>query len=178
MKITISPLAVATIAPAALAALAASVMPFAQAAPALASAPAAAQHAVSPAHPAAASHSARSHLDGRTRPAGHHHVRRHHARHHQATADQQAQAAAAQSQPSQVGQPTAAESSFEQCVAWRESGNNPTDPDGLFGILPSTWAQLGYSGTAGQASVAVQQQAFSRLYAEYGTQPWAPSDGC
>jgi hypothetical protein len=178
MKITITPIAVATIAPAALAAVAASVMPFAQAAPALASAPVAAHHAVSPAHAAAATHSAKTHLDGRTRPAGHHHAKRHHARHHQATADQHAQAAAAQSQPSQVSQPTAAESSFEQCVAWRESGNNPTDPDGLFGILPSTWAQLGYSGTAGQASVAVQQQAFNRLYAEYGSQPWAPSDGC
>src|SRR5690242_1903152 len=32
-------------------------------------------------------------------------------------------------------------SSFERCVAWRESGNNPTASSaGLFGILPSTWA--------------------------------------
>ena len=70
-------------------------------------------------------------------------------------------------------------SSFEQCVAWRESGDNPTASSaGLFGILPSTWAQLGYSGTAGQASVALQKVAFTRLYAEYGAQPWAPSDGC
>ena len=69
-------------------------------------------------------------------------------------------------------------SAFEQCVAWRESGDTPTDPDGLFGILPSTWAELGYSGTAGQASVAQQEVAFQRLYAEYGAQPWAPSDGC
>jgi hypothetical protein len=69
-------------------------------------------------------------------------------------------------------------SAFEQCVAWRESGNTPTDPDGLFGILPSTWAQLGYSGTAGQASVAQQEAAFNQLYAQYGAQPWAPSDGC
>jgi hypothetical protein len=80
---------------------------------------------------------------------------------------------------STVGQPlTAGMSPFEQCVAWRESSDTPTDPDGLFGILPSTWAQLGYSGTAGQASVAQQKVAFNRLYAEYGTQPWAPSDGC
>ena len=69
-------------------------------------------------------------------------------------------------------------SSFEQCVAWRESGNTPTDPDGLFGILPYIWHSLGYSGTAGQASVAQQQHAFDRLYAEDGAQPWAPSDGC
>ena len=76
------------------------------------------------------------------------------------------------------GSITAGMSAFEACVAWRESGNTPTDPDGLFGILPSTWASLGYSGTAGQASVAVQEQAFSKLYAQYGTSPWAPYDGC
>jgi LysM domain len=73
---------------------------------------------------------------------------------------------------------TAGMSSFEQCVAFRESTDTPTDPDGLFGILPSTWASLGYSGTAGEASVAQQKVAFNRLYAEYGAQPWAPSDGC
>lgn len=88
---------------------------------------------------------------------------------------------AGSAQPGTGSQPqslTAGMSSFEQCVAWRESSNTPTDPDGLFGILPSTWASLGYSGTAGQASVALQKVAFNRLYAEYGTQPWAPSDGC
>jgi LysM repeat protein len=72
----------------------------------------------------------------------------------------------------------AAPTSFQQCVAWRESSNTPTDPDGLYGILPSTWASLGYSGTAGQASVAQQNQAFNQLYAQDGTQPWAPYDGC
>ena len=88
-------------------------------------------------------------------------------------AARRARAAAAASQPLTAGM-----SAFEQCVAWRESGDTPTDPDGLFGILPSTWASLGYSGTAGQAPVAQQKVAFSRLYAEDGTQPWAPSDGC
>jgi LysM repeat protein len=73
---------------------------------------------------------------------------------------------------------SSAPSSFQQCVAWRESSNTPTDPDGLYGILPSTWASLGYSGTAGEASVAQQNEAFQRLYAEDGTQPWAPYDGC
>lgn len=73
---------------------------------------------------------------------------------------------------------TGASSSFEQCVAWRESSNIPTQPDGLFGILPSTWASLGYSGSAGQASVAQQKTAFSQLYARDGAQPWAPYDGC
>ena len=72
-----------------------------------------------------------------------------------------------------------APSSFQQCVAWRESGNNPTASSaGMYGILPSTWASLGLSGTAGSASVAQQTQAFQRLYAQYGTSPWAPYDGC
>jgi hypothetical protein len=70
-------------------------------------------------------------------------------------------------------------SAFERCVAWRESGDNPTASSaGLFGILPSTWASLGYPGTAGQASVAMQKAAFNRLYAKDGTSPWAPYDGC
>ena len=70
-------------------------------------------------------------------------------------------------------------SAFEQCVAWRESGDNPTaSSSGLFGILPATWASLGYGGTAGQASVTLQKAAFDRLYAQYGTQPWAAYDGC
>lgn len=68
---------------------------------------------------------------------------------------------------------------FERCVAWRESGNNPTASSaGMFGILPSTWASLGFPGTAGTSSVALQKQAFDRLYAQYGTSPWAPYDGC
>lgn len=70
-------------------------------------------------------------------------------------------------------------SAFEQCVAYRESGDNPTASSaGLFGILPATWASLGYPGTAGQASVTMQKAAFDRLYAQYGTSPWAPYDGC
>lgn len=91
-----------------------------------------------------------------------------------AAAAKQRAAAAAASQPITAGM-----SSYEQCVAWRESGDNPrASSAGLFGILPSTWAQLGYSGTAGEASVALQKVAFQRLYAQYGTQPWSPSDGC
>jgi hypothetical protein len=93
-----------------------------------------------------------------------------------AAADQAS--AEAQDQPSEGGSLTAGMSSFEQCVAFRESTDTPTDPDGLFGILPSTWQSLGYSGTAGEASVAEQEAAFNKLYAEDGTQPWAPYDGC
>src|SRR5258708_5706268 len=54
-------------------------------------------------------------------------------------------------------------SAFERCVAWRESGDRPTASSaGMFGILPSVWASLGYPGTAGQASVAMQKAAFNR----------------
>jgi LysM repeat protein len=73
---------------------------------------------------------------------------------------------------------SSASSSYQDCVAWRESSNNPSSPDGLYGILPSTWHSLGYSGTAGQASVDQQNQAFQQLYDQYGTSPWSPYDGC
>jgi len=74
---------------------------------------------------------------------------------------------------------TAGMSAFAQCVALRESGDNPhVGPAGLFGILPATWTSLGFPGTAGQATVAMQRAAFARLYAADGTAPWAPYDGC
>jgi hypothetical protein len=93
--------------------------------------------------------------------------------------DSQASGSQSSSTPASTSSGTgSAPSSFQQCVAWRESSNTPTDPDGLYGILPSTWQSLGYSGTAGQASVAQQDQAFQRLYAQDGTSPWAQYDGC
>ncbi len=89
------------------------------------------------------------------------------------------QAPAAQAPAVTQTSPAGGTSSFQQCVALHESGNNPTaSSSGLYGILPSTWSSLGYSGTAGQASVAQQNAAFSKLYAQQGTQPWAPYDGC
>ncbi len=89
------------------------------------------------------------------------------------------QAPAAQAPSASQAAPSSGTSSFQQCVALRESGNNPTASSaGLYGILPSTWSSLGYSGTAGQASVAQQNAAFSKLYAQQGTQPWAAYDGC
>jgi hypothetical protein len=92
----------------------------------------------------------------------------------QPAASDQGSASATGSEPLTAGM-----SPYEQCVAWRESGDNPTASSaGLFGILPWIWAQLGYPGTAGQAPVALQKVAFDRLYAQYGTQPWSPSDGC
>jgi murein DD-endopeptidase MepM/ murein hydrolase activator NlpD len=65
-------------------------------------------------------------------------------------------------------------SSFAACVAYRESTDleNPAADGNAYGILPSS----GYDVEG--ASLAAQKQAFSELYAQYGTQPWAPSDGC
>ena len=165
----ISKLALATLVPATAAGVVLTAVPFAQAAPAapIAHTAAPAAHRATPA----------AHRAAPAKPKPHHarHHKAHHA-HHSATATTPAR----DSQASTANQPiTAGMSSFEQCVAWRESGDNPmASSAGLFGILPSTWAQLGYSGTAGQASVALQKVAFNRLYAEYGAQPWAPSDGC
>jgi hypothetical protein len=68
---------------------------------------------------------------------------------------------------------------FEACVALRESGNNPhVGFGGLYGILPSTWHSLGYSGVAGNADVATQRAAFNQLYAKYGKTPWSAYDHC
>ena len=77
---------------------------------------------------------------------------------------------------------------FEACVISRESGGNPravnpsSGAGGLFQFLPSTWAGLGYAGAypggAQTAPVGVQEAAFAKLFAEAGTSPWAPYDGC
>jgi resuscitation-promoting factor RpfC len=75
-------------------------------------------------------------------------------------------------------------SAYEACVIRRESGGNPSavNPSsgagGLYQFLPSTWASLGYSGLPQDAPASVQQQAFDKLYAQAGTSPWSPSDGC
>jgi len=73
--------------------------------------------------------------------------------------------------------------SFAACVAFRESSNNPhavgpLSGGGAYGFLQSTWSSLGYPGSPQTASVAMQKAAFSKLYAQMGTQPWSPSDGC
>jgi hypothetical protein len=183
----ISQLGAAVLIPATVAGVALTAMPFAQAAT-VAPAHHAAHHAVHRAAPARtvtkvkAAAAAKAHATSHpaAQPA---------ATQHAASTGQAAQTPApAQTQPqtqpqapaATSNQPlTAGMSSFEACVAWHESGDNPTASSaGLFGILPATWAQLGYSGTAGQASVALQKVAFQRLYAQYGTSPWAPYDGC
>ena len=176
----ISQIAAATLIPATVAGILATAMPLAEAAPA-ATVHHAAHHVVHHAAPAKAAKPAKgAKLAKAAEPAKP--AAQHATGQVAATSTDRAGSgqASAQTQPATVSQPlTAGMSSFEQCVAWRESTDNPTASSaGLFGILPSTWAQLGYSGTAGQASVALQKVAFSRLYAEYGAQPWAPSDGC
>jgi hypothetical protein len=172
-----SQIAAATLVPATVAGIVLTAVPFAQAAPA---SPAAhsVQHAgpAKPVKPAAAVRPAKTAKPVTAASTGH--ARPQPAQHVHAVAQTPPQAT--QTQPATASQPlTSGMSAFEQCVAWHESGDNPTASSaGLFGILPATWAQLGYSGTAGQASVALQKVAFSRLYAQYGTSPWATYDGC
>jgi hypothetical protein len=74
--------------------------------------------------------------------------------------------------------------SFRSCVIQRESSGNPraVNPSsragGLYGFLPSTWHGLGFSGLPENASVAEQNYAFAKEYAQSGTSAWAPYDGC
>ena len=74
--------------------------------------------------------------------------------------------------------------SFQQCVIMRESGGNPSAVNpysgagGLYQFLPSTWAALGFPGLPQDASVAMQNAAFEKEYAQSGTSAWAPYDGC
>jgi hypothetical protein len=117
------------------------------------------------------------HSDDHTRPAGRHKAPGRHARHSEHRHARQ---------PSHVG--TEGMAAFEACVISRESGGNPravnpsSGAGGLFQFLPSTWAGLGYAsaypGGAQTAPVSVQEAAFAKLYAEAGTSPWAPYDGC
>ena len=85
---------------------------------------------------------------------------------------------------SRAGTSRAAPGSFQACVIARESGGNAqavnpaSGAGGLYGFLPSTWQSLGYSGLPQDAPVSVQNAAFQQAYAQSGTSPWAPSDGC
>jgi hypothetical protein len=80
---------------------------------------------------------------------------------------------------------TSAMSGFQECVITRESGGNryaqnpSSTASGLYGFLNTTWtAVTGLPGPARAYSVAEQDAAFEKLYAEAGTSPWAPYDGC
>lgn len=65
-------------------------------------------------------------------------------------------------------------SGFAACVAQRESsdGTNQAYNGGVYGIITASGINVN-----GQ-SLSAQKAAFSQLYAQYGTAPWAPSDGC
>ena len=74
--------------------------------------------------------------------------------------------------------------SYQSCVIARESGGraNAVNPSsgagGLYQFLPSTWHSLGHNGLPQNASVAEQNAAFQQAYAQSGTSPWSPYDGC
>jgi resuscitation-promoting factor RpfC len=77
-----------------------------------------------------------------------------------------------------------ASGSFQSCVIQAESGGNASavNPSsgagGLYQFLPSTWQSLGFSGLPQDASVAEQNAAFAKEYAESGTSAWSAYDGC
>ena len=99
--------------------------------------------------------------------------------------------ASAPAEPAAPAQPAAAASysggasgSFQSCVIQAESGGNASavNPSsgagGLYGFLPSTWQGLGFSGLPENASVAEQNAAFQKEYAQSGTSAWSAYDGC
>jgi len=98
-------------------------------------------------------------------------------------------APAASSAPEQAPESSSASysgapGSFQACVIQAESGGNAgavnpsSGAGGLYQFLPSTWQALGFSGLPQDASVAEQNAAFQKEYAESGTSAWGPYDGC
>jgi len=81
-------------------------------------------------------------------------------------------------------EPAAAAGSFQQCVISTESGGNAQAMNGsghygLYQFSYSSWTAAGGDPAAfGHASVAEQNQVFATAYAQDGTSPWAPYDGC
>ncbi len=94
------------------------------------------------------------------------------------------QAPAAPAAPASTGSYSGAPGSFQSCVIQAESGGNasavnPTSgAGGLYQFLPSTWHALGFSGLPQDASVAEQNAAFAKEYAQSGTSAWSAYDGC
>ena len=86
--------------------------------------------------------------------------------------------------PAQASSYSGAPGSFQSCVIQAESGGNASavNPSsgagGLYQFLPSTWQALGFSGLPQNASVAEQNAAFAKEYAQSGTSAWSPYDGC
>jgi len=81
-------------------------------------------------------------------------------------------------------EPAASGGSFQECVISRESGGdaqvmNGSGHYGLYQFSYSAWVAAGGNpADFGNASVAEQNQVFATAYAEDGTSPWAPYDGC
>lgn len=92
--------------------------------------------------------------------------------------------APAQAPESSSASYSGAPGSFQACVIQAESGGNASavNPSsgagGLYQFLPSTWQALGFSGLPQDASVAEQNAAFEKEYAESGTSAWSAYDGC
>jgi resuscitation-promoting factor RpfC len=86
--------------------------------------------------------------------------------------------------PAQASSYSGAPGSFQACVIQAESGGNASavNPSsgagGLYQFLPSTWQALGFSGLPQNASVADQNAAFAKEYAQSGSSAWGPYDGC
>ena len=86
--------------------------------------------------------------------------------------------------PVQATSYAGASGSFQSCVIQRESGGNASAVNassgagGLYGFLPSTWQSLGFSGLPENASVAQQNAAFAKEYAQSGSAAWSAYDGC
>jgi len=80
--------------------------------------------------------------------------------------------------------PATSAGSFQECVISRESGGdaqvmNGSGHYGLYQFSYSAWVAAGGNpADFGNASVAEQNQVFATAYAEDGTSPWAPYDGC
>ena len=93
-------------------------------------------------------------------------------------------APAAPAQPAATASYSGAPGSFQSCVIQAESGgdasavNASSGAGGRYGFLPSTWQALGYSGLPENASVAEQNAAFQKEYAQSGTSAWSAYDGC
>jgi LysM repeat protein len=81
-------------------------------------------------------------------------------------------------------EPVTSGGSFQECVISRESGGdaqvmNGSGHYGLYQFSYSAWVAAGGNpADFGNASVAEQNQVFATAYAEDGTSPWAPYDGC
>jgi len=92
--------------------------------------------------------------------------------------------AASSTEPTAPAGSVQAGGSFQQCVISRESGGNAQAMNGsghygLYQFSYSSWTAAGGDPNAfGHASVAEQNQVFATAYAQDGTSPWAPYDGC